>query len=153
MENHIHQINISKGGVPKLPVGSVYVAKNGLVGDKQKNKKLHGGPERAVCLFSMEIIELLQQEGHPVHPGSTGENITMRYSGYTSLTVGDRLQLGEDVMIEITSYTVPCKTIIQSFADGYFSRISQKIYPGNSRLYAKVIQEGWIQQGDRIDKI
>ncbi len=153
MENYIHQVNISKGGVPKLPVGSVYVAKGGLVGDKQKNKKYHGGPERAVCLLSMEIIEQLQQEGHPVKPGSTGENITMCYSDYASLTVGDRLQLGEHVVVEITSYTTPCKTIIQSFADGYFSRISQKIYPGNSRLYAKVIQEGWIQKADLIHKI
>ncbi|MGN6646808.1 MAG: MOSC domain-containing protein [Cytophaga sp.] len=153
MQNHIHQINISKGGVPKLPVGGVYVTKSGLAGDKQKNKRYHGGPERAVCLFSMEIIEQLQHEGHPVYPGSTGENITVYYSGYTSLTVGDRLQLGQDVIIEITSYTVPCKTIIQSFADGYFSRISQKMYPGNSRLYAKVIREGWIQQADLIHKI
>ena len=151
--DHIHQINISKGGVPKLPVTSVYVSKNGIVGDKQKNKKYHGGPDRAVCLFSMEVLEELQREGHPIYPGSTGENLTLYYSDYHLLQEGIQLRLGEDVVIEITSYTAPCKTIVQSFLDGAFNRISQKIYPGNSRVYGKVIQEGWIQKGDGITKM
>lgn len=55
--DYIHQTNISKGGLPKRPVRSVYFSKNGLVGDKQKNKIYHGGLERAVCLFSMYLIE------------------------------------------------------------------------------------------------
>lgn len=151
--NHIHQIHTSKGGVPKLPVNSVYVAKNGIVGDKQKNKKYHGGPDRAVCLFSIEVIEKLQREGHPIFAGSTGENLTIYYSDYALLKEGVQLRLGEDVVIEITSYAAPCKTITHSFSDGKFSRISQKQFPGCSRLYAKVLQEGWIKKGDSINEI
>lgn len=150
--DHIYQINTSKGGVPKLPVNSVYVAKSGIVGDKQKNKKYHGGPERAICLFSMEIIEKLQIEGHPIVAGSTGENLTIHYAEYHLLHEGIQLRLGEDVIIEITSYAAPCKTISRSFLNGIFNILSQKLYSGNSRLYARVIQEGWIKKGDSICK-
>ena len=37
----------------------------------------HGGPERALCLFSLERILELQAEGHPIFPGAAGENITI----------------------------------------------------------------------------
>lgn len=148
--DHIHQINISKGGVPKVPVNSAYVSKNGLVGDKQKNKKYHGGPDRALCLFSMDIIETLQKEGHPIFPGSTGENLSIYYSAYASLANGIKLQIGEDVLIEIVSYAAPCRTIRASFVQDAFNRISQKLNKGNSRLYAKVLKEGWIKKGDEI---
>lgn len=151
--DHIYQINISKGGVPKLPVKSVYVSKNGLVGDKHKHKKIHGGPDRAVCLFSIDVIEKLQKEGHPIVAGSTGENLTIRYGAYFSLQAGVKLQLGEDVIIEIVSDTEPCKIIGGSFLDGDFNIIWQKLNPGNSRLYAKVLQGGWVEKGDLIQEI
>ena len=49
----------------------------GLEGDRHRNRKLHGGPDRALCLFSLERIEALQAEGHPIEPGTLGENLTL----------------------------------------------------------------------------
>jgi hypothetical protein len=40
-----------------------------------------------------------------------------------------------------------------SFLEGDFSRISQKINFVNSRVYARVLQEGWIKKGDLIREI
>ena len=151
--DYIYQINISKGGVPKRPVKSAYISKNGLVGDKQKNKIYHGGPERAVCLFSMDVIEKLQKEGHSIFPGSTGENLTIRHHDYFLFQEGTTLQIGDDVLIEIVTYTPPCETIRASFLKGDFSVISQELNPGNSRLYAKVLQAGWVTKGDLIQEI
>lgn len=150
--DYVFQINISKGGVPKLPIQEAVVGELGIVGDKQKDKRYHGGPERALCLFSLEEIEKLKAEGHPIYPGSTGENLTISFQDYTQLQPGDVLMLGEEVKIEITSYTVPCKTIKDSFEDEKFTRISQKLFPGSSRLYAKVLSGGKIRQGDKIEK-
>ena len=59
-------INISTGGVPKSRVNGVRVSEWGLEGDTQNDKKHHGGPERAVCLYSLERIVALQAEGHPI---------------------------------------------------------------------------------------
>ncbi len=74
---HVHQISVSDGGVPKLPVLEATVSDKGVDGDRQRNLKFHGGPDRAVCLYSLELIERLQDEGHPIDPGSSGENLTV----------------------------------------------------------------------------
>ncbi len=147
---HIHQINVSRGGVPKLPVAKAVLTASGITGDVQRDLRYHGGVMRAVCLFALEIIERVRGEGHPIAPGSSGENITTVGLEWSSLVPGTRLQLGDEVMLEITSYTVPCKTIAASFAGGEFKRISQKLYPGESRLYACVLSEGRIKTGDAI---
>ena len=55
------------------------------------------------------------------------------------------------MLLEITSFTSPCKTIRRSFIDGRFVRISQKVHPGWSRVYARVVTEGNVAIGDRIE--
>ncbi|MBW4462228.1 MAG: MOSC domain-containing protein [Nodosilinea sp. WJT8-NPBG4] len=143
------QINISLGGVPKLPVPAGEVTAAGLKGDRQRNLKFHGGPDRALCLWSLEVIERLQQEGHPIAPGSVGENFTLAGLAWNELAPGSQLCLGDQVRLEITDYAVPCRTIMRWFSDRRFSRISQKHNPGSSRLYARVLQGGLVRTGDR----
>ncbi|MDG1840743.1 MAG: MOSC domain-containing protein [Crocinitomicaceae bacterium] len=143
-------ININKnGGVPKHPVASAYVNKLNVVGDKQNDKKHHGGENRAVCLFSFELIMQLKKEGHPIFSGSTGENITIQGIDWNLMKLGARLSLGE-VEIELTGPTSPCKTISNSFKEGDFSRISEKKHPGWSRWYAKVLKEGDIRINEEV---
>ncbi len=144
-------INISGGGVPKRRVTGARVASLGLQGDDQDDKVHHGGPDRAVCLFSLERVRALQAEGHPIQPGSAGENLTVEGLRWESVMPGVRLKVGESVVLEIASFTSPCKTIRHSFMDGRFVRISQKVHPGWSRVYARVIDEGEIGIGDRIE--
>jgi len=151
--NHLYQINISKGGVPKLPTDEAMVTFEGIVGDKQKDRRYHGGPERAVCLFSIDIIHKLQQEGHPIEAGSTGENLTLSFNKYGLLTPGIKLQIGTDVILQVTSYAAPCKTIKKSFLNELFVRISQKVFPNESRIYTRVLREGKIRKGDHVDII
>lgn len=150
MNARIHQINVSDGGVPKRPVPEAKVGPTGIRGDRQANRKYHGGPERALCLFALETIEELRAEGHPIDPGSTGENITTEGVDWARLTPGTRLRLGDEVRIEITSYTAPCRNIAASFVEGRFARISPKLHPGEARLYARVLREGEIRTGDVI---
>ena len=50
-------INVNpNGGVPKYPTENAYFGKACVKGDKQNDTIHHGGIDRAVCLFSMEII-------------------------------------------------------------------------------------------------
>lgn len=149
----VHQVSVSKGGVPKLPVDGAHVGKLGLSGDDQDNKIHHGGPERAVCLYSLELIERLRADGHPIVPGSVGENLTVAGVPWDELAPGARLRVGERVLLEISSYTTPCKKIAGSFEDGRFARVSQKTHPGESRLYARVLEEGDVRPGDDVELI
>jgi MOSC domain-containing protein YiiM len=145
----IFQINISNGGVPKQAVRQAYLTTLGLTGDWQSDQEHHGGPGRAVCLYSLEHILALQAEGHPLFPGALGENITLHGINWSEITPGQQIYLGEQVVLEITSYTAPCLTIADSFLAGEYSRISQKANPGWSRVYAQVLAEGEIHVGER----
>jgi len=149
---HIFQINISSGGVPKLAaqLAQAQVTLEGIAGDRQRNLDAHGGPQRALCLYSLERILGLQAEGHPVFPGALGENLTLARLEWDQLTPGMRLQLGEEVLIEITRFTAPCHSIRLFFADGNYSRVAEKTYPGWSRVYARVRQHGSIRVGDPV---
>jgi MOSC domain-containing protein YiiM len=147
---YLYQINTSDGGVPKRPVAEARITSEGLVGDRQRNRDVHGGIDRAVCVFSLDLIRALQAEGHVIEPGSTGENLTIAGLDWAGLRPGVRLRIGAQVRLEITSYTAPCKHNARWFLNGNFSRISQKLHPGWSRVYAKVLEEGIVRSGDSI---
>jgi MOSC domain-containing protein YiiM len=147
---YLHQISVSDGGVPKLPVPEARITVDGVAGDRQRNREVHGGVDQAVCLFSLEVIEALQAEGHSIKPGSSGENLTVAGLDWAQLTPGDRLRIGDAVVLEIVKYTAPCKYNTQWFTGGDFSRISQKKHPGWSRLYARVLAEGVVRPGDAV---
>ncbi|MEZ4642539.1 MAG: MOSC domain-containing protein [Chloroflexota bacterium] len=146
---HIFQLNVSDGGVPKRPLPAADVHTLGMQGDRQNDTVHHGGPTRAICLYSLEIILALQAEGHPIYPGAVGENVTVAGLDWERMVPGTRLRLGE-VEVEITSYVVPCTNIRQAFAGEMFSRISQKTNPGWARVYAQVLQPGKLQIGDAV---
>ncbi|MEO8879942.1 MAG: MOSC domain-containing protein [Gemmatimonadaceae bacterium] len=144
---HIASLNVSAGGVPKLPVSSAPLSALGLGGDKQAKRRIHGGPTRALCLYSLERIHELQREGHPIAPGTTGENITLEGIDWSLLVPGARLSLG-DAEIEVTSFTEPCGVIRRSFSDYSPWRIAQSEHPGWSRVYARVTTEALLHVGD-----
>ncbi len=150
MEGRIFQLNVSKGGVPKLAVREAVLTAGGLEGDRQRDLRFHGGPDRAVCLFALERILELQAEGHPIFPGSAGENVTVAGLDWSRLAPGARLALGAHALVEVTSYTSPCKKIAASFLGGDFKRISQKVRPGDSRLYARVLRPGRVGVGQGV---
>jgi MOSC domain-containing protein YiiM len=147
---HLHQISVSDGGVPKLPVPEARITVNGVTGDRQRNLEAHGGVDRAICLFSLEVIEALQAEGHTIKPGSSGENLTLAGLDWAHLKPGDQLRIGDAVRLEIVKYTEPCRFNAQWFQDGNFNRINQKKHPGWSRVYARVLAEGMVRAGDAV---
>jgi MOSC domain-containing protein YiiM len=149
-EARIFQLNLSNGGVPKLAVREAVLGREGLEGDRQRDRRYHGGPDRALCLYALERVLELQAEGHPIFPGSAGENVTLVGLDWSSLAPGARLALGGEALVEIASYTTPCKVIAASFTGGDFKRISQKLRPGHSRLYARVLRPGRLAVGDIV---
>ena len=145
----LHSISVSDGGVPKLARETCAVRWAGLEGDRQRDLENHGGPERAVSLYSKELIEALRAEGHPVAPGTMGENLTLAGLAWKELGPGMRIEVGE-VVIQITRHAAPCQIIAGSFSDGRVVRVSEKVHPGWSRFYARVLKEGTLRVGDRV---
>ena len=143
-EGRIFQLSMSGGGVPKLAVRQARVGELGLIGDKQKHTKIHGGPERALCLFSVEVIEALQNEGHPIYPGSTGENVLIARLDWSLLKPGSRIALGDEVVVELTRTASPCKNIAESFVDKNFKRLEAV---NQMRWYSSVVSVGPLRVG------
>jgi len=150
MPGLVHSLQLSSRGFPKEPVAAAVLGPEGLVGDTVRDRRHHGGPERALCLWSLEVIEVLAAAGHPVRPGDTGENLTLAGLHWAALVPGVRLRIGGEVELQIASYCAPCRTIRHCFRDEDFTVISQKLAPGTSRLYARVLRPGALAIGDAV---
>ena len=143
----VYRINVSDGGVPKLPIDSAEVTVNGMEGDRQQSRG-HGGPERAVLLLGLDLIETLQAEGHPIEPGSTGENLTLAGLDWSAVTLGSRLVFEHGVELEALSYAPPCATIGASFLNGDFRRIDVRVHPAHGRICTRVRCAGALRAGE-----
>jgi MOSC domain-containing protein YiiM len=145
----VHSINVSNGGVPKQPRLSAMIRTSGVGGDRQRDLRFHGGPDRAVTLYSLERIDALRAEGHPIAPGSIGENLTLCGLDWGALVPGSELQVGP-VLLQVTKPAAPCAKIAGSFLRDEFLRVSDKVHPGWSRLCARVLREGLVSVGDPV---
>jgi len=122
---------------------------DGMEGDRQANRKYHGGPDRALCLYAQERLDALASEGHPLERGWLGENITIAGLRWEEVRPGMRLRLG-GVEVEVTGFAAPCRQIADGFADRLFTRVGEKVNPGWSRVYARVLAEGEVAVGDPV---
>jgi MOSC domain-containing protein YiiM len=146
-EGHVTGLQRSAGGVPKLPVDRAMVGANGMEGDRQANRRFHGGPDRALCLYSQERLDALVAAGHPVERGTLGENVTIAGLPWERVRPGARLRLG-GVEVEVTGFAQPCGKIAFGFADGSSARVGETVNPGWSRVYVRILVEGEIAVGD-----
>ena len=150
MSARIASINVSDGGVPKRPVPVTRVTAHGLEGDRHRDSRHHGGPARALCLFAVERIEALAAEGHSIAAGTIGENITVAGLDWERVTPGNHYRIGDQVLLQITTYASPCSKIQAHFLGQDYPRVSQTRHPGWSRVYARVLATGDIRRGDPV---
>ena len=138
------------GGVGKLPIAEATIGYRGVAGDRQRTRVHHGRVWQALCLWSAEVVRALQAEGHPVAPGATGENISLEGVPWTDLHPGMRLGIGDEVVVELSAYALPCKKNAGWFIGGDFGRMDPGRHPGWSRLYASVVRDGVVRVGDPV---
>lgn len=131
--------------MPKLPILFANVTVEGVEGDWQNNRKYHGGPDRAVCVYSVELYDHLRACDIDLPPGSVGENFTTAGVDLLSLQPGARLRVGEELVIELTEIREPCRNL-------------NKLHPellrqmkGRSGWVAKVVTAGRVKPGDAIE--
>jgi MOSC domain len=149
LQGRVVGLHVSPGGVPKTPVPEADVGWRGLAGDRQATRRHHGRLWQAVCLWSADVIDGLQREGHPIFPGAAGENVTVAGLDWAAVRPGLRLALG-DAVVEVTVPALPCAANAGWFADGDVRRIDHRRHPGSSRQYALVVRPGRIAVGDDV---
>ena len=137
-------VNISPGGIPKLPIDAGPVTTDGIAGDGHDHEK-HITPLQAICLIDEEDLDDLRAEGFDVVPGAMGENLTVRGLEVDGLKAGDRLRLSGGVELEYTKPRSPCFVL-----DAISPRLKE-VVKGRCGGYAKVINPGEIRPGETID--
>lgn len=152
MVGRIVSVNVSPGGVPKRPVPRAWIGPLGLDTDAHAEPEpSHGGPDQAVCLYSVESIARVAAEGHQAFPGAYGENLTLEGIELGDLRRGDHLEIGDGgPVLELTGRAEPCQTIAHWFRERRISRISSKVHPEDARWYARILADGWVSHGDAV---
>lgn len=136
-------INVSKGGVPKLPIESVYVSEKGLEGDGHNHEK-HYRPTQAVCIQDIEELNALCALGYPLRAGTAGENLTVENIFVNSLPAGTQLKFSGGVLLEITRIRPTCYVM-----DDIDPKLKEDAN-GRHGMYARVLTEGMLKVGEHI---
>jgi MOSC domain-containing protein YiiM len=132
-----------KKGTPKTEISSALVKVGfGIEGDA------HGGDwHRQVSLLSVEQIAGMKEKGLEVGPGSFAENITTEGFDLDSVKVGDRLRIGDSVVLEISQTGKECHTRC-----AIYHKIGECIMPEKG-VFGTVVTGGEVKAGDAVEKI
>jgi MOSC domain-containing protein YiiM len=123
---------------------------SGVVGDYIGDVKHHGGDDQAVYAYAVEDYAWWSAElGRDLANGLFGENLTTQGLDLCNALIGERWQVGEQVILEITFGRIPCSTFQHRMAEPrWIKRFSASNRTG---AYLRILQEGEISPGDRIE--
>ncbi len=151
------QVGVQRGrpvmsAIGKVPVeGRVRVAGVNVEGDDQADRRVHGGPDKAVYAYAAEDTAWWAQElGRELGPGAFGENLTTEGVDVTGAVVGERWRIG-DVELEVCQPRQPCAKLGMKFGEmRMVRRFAQAERPG---AYLRIVREGEIGAGDAIEVV
>ena len=157
MTTTISQISIKPNtpgqvGLPKVPIERATISKWGVEGDynRFRKEKKKNDPDMAVMILSTDVINALNSEGWPVSPGDLGENITLTNIDYSTLKLGDKLNIGE-VTLEISLICDPCTNLNNlSYVGKDKSASFIKTLMKRRGWYARVLKAGEVTVGDTV---
>ncbi|MDO0926180.1 MOSC domain-containing protein [Streptomyces sp. TG1A-8] len=146
-------------GIDKRPAGGpVRVAApgpkgtggSGLAGDAVCELRHHGGNDQAVYAFAREDLDEWERElDRRLANGCFGENLTTDGLDVSGALIGERWRIGPDVVLEVTSGRLPCRTFQGHLGvGGWVRRFTRK---GATGAYLRVIEPGEIRAGDPIE--
>jgi MOSC domain-containing protein YiiM len=150
MVGRVESLQASGGGVPKASIPIAEIGPSGVVGDVQGNRKNHGRPWQAICMYSSDLLADLRSEGHPVTAGGTGENLTMSGIDWSRMRGGLTVTIAGasgEVVLRTSGPAAPCHKIGDCFSERHWNRIDHVERPGWARWYASVLVGGTIAPG------
>jgi MOSC domain-containing protein YiiM len=136
--------------IGKAPVeGRVRVEGVNVAGDDQADRRVHGGPDKAVYAYAREDTDWWEGElGVALGPGAFGENLTVEGVEVSGALIGERWRLGT-VELEVCQPRFPCFKLGLRFGDAQFvKRFTRAERPG---AYLRIVREGEIAAGDEIE--
>ncbi len=161
------QVSIFTGSVSSLPEsgrltgmyktlvsGPVELGYEGFVGDQQADRRVHGGPEKAVHLYPARHYQKLAARfpgaAALLVPGVLGENLSTEDLDEGDVRIGDIWQLGT-AQLQVCQPRNPCWKIDERCAsEGMAVYIDQHALTG---WYWRVVQPGRVAPGASLDLV
>jgi MOSC domain-containing protein YiiM len=137
----------------KAPVaGRVEAREHNLEGDRQADLTVHGGPHKAIYVYSSEHYgywtKALPDMELPF--GQFGENLTTEGWHEEETCIGDQYRIGTTV-VEVTQPRMPCFKLALRF--GRPDMVKRFWKSGRSGIYLAIAQPGHLASGDTIEQI
>ena len=150
------QVSVRRGrpvmsAIGKAPVeGRVRVHGVNLDGDDQADRRVHGGPDKAVYAYAHEdSLWWAARLTRDVPPGMFGENLTLEGVDVSGAVIGERWRIGETVELQVCQPRLPCFKLGLRFGDPQM--VKQFAKAGRPGAYLRILAEGDIQAGDEVD--
>jgi MOSC domain-containing protein YiiM len=148
------QLSVQRGrpllsAIGKAPVeGRVPVRGVNVDGDDQADRRVHGGPDKAVYAYAREDAHFWSAElGRPLGPGAFGENLTTEGLDVSGAVVGERWRVGS-VELEVCQPRLPCNKLALRMGEPLMvKRFAQASRPG---AYLRISVEGELGAGDDV---
>ncbi len=142
----------SFSAIAKTPVkAAVAVTFEGLAGDEQGDRRVHGGPDKAIHHYPRDHYADWRSEIGArevlAGPGAFGENISTQGLTEADICLGDRLRLGT-ALVEVTQSRQPCWKLNDRFGVADMARRVQD--SGRTGWYYRVLAEGTVTAGDSL---
>jgi MOSC domain-containing protein YiiM len=135
--------------IGKSPVaGPVRVEGVNVAGDDQADRRVHGGPDKAVYAYASEDAAWWADAlGRSIEPGMFGENLTLAGVEVSGAVVGERWSIGS-VVLEVAQPRLPCAKLGRRFEDpGMVRRFAEAGRPG---AYLRIVTPGALSAGDDV---
>jgi MOSC domain-containing protein YiiM len=136
----------------KEPItGRITAAGVNLDGDDQADRRVHGGPTKAIYAYAIEDYEWWSGRlGSHLGPGTFGENLTLAGIDLSGAVVGERWQLG-GITTRVTEPRIPCFKLGIRMGDAAFVReFAEAARPGT---YLAIEEPGEVEAGDVVDLV
>lgn len=138
---------ILTSAIGKEPVaGPVRLTAEGVEGDVQADRRVHGGVDKAVYLYPREHYPLWEEFlGRELAPGALGENLTSTGFLEEELHIGDQVEVGE-ALLQVSQPRLPCVKLAARYQRADLPKAFTEA--GRPGIYFRVLREGRIRAGD-----
>ena len=142
-------------GIYKAPItGPMQLAFDGLVGDVQADRRVHGGPEKALHQYAVDnyrrLGERLPAIAGQLLVGSIGENLSAAGFDEQTVFIGDIYRLGQ-ARIQVSQPRSPCWKINHRYGHDGVARLIAET--GLTGWYYRVLDCATISSGEELELI
>jgi len=132
--------------ISRSPVGQrIFLDVAGLEGDRVADPVHHGGPDKAVCVYSADHFSHWEDFlGRSLQPSAFGENFTVEGLIETEVCIDDIYQIG-DAQVQVSQPRMPCHKLNKVF--GLAEMACQVKTTGFTGYYVRVLRQGWVAPG------